>query len=37
MGIKLNTSDLFGMAHIDSIIREELGHVVKLVGHLGQT
>lgn len=24
-------------AHIDSIIREELGHVVKLVGHLGQT
>ena len=24
-------------AHVDSIIREELGHVVKLVGHLGQT
>ncbi len=24
-------------AHLDSIIREELGHVVKLVGHLGQT
>ncbi|MCY2930236.1 MAG: ferritin family protein [Planctomycetota bacterium] len=35
--LKAFLNDPADKAHVDTIIREELGHVVKLVGHLGQT